>query len=249
MGIACWICGRLADTREHRIKKSDLVERFGKGPYLGANALAHVKGGRLRYIQGPDSELVRYQKNLCAACNNSLTQPFDKAYEQFVLWVMQNEALVIKRRVIDFEVVFGTDWLVKQRDLFKFFAKCLGCRIAEAGYSVPVDVTNLLGQTSFSTALYVTFQVNEDQLLLKAEDQGIGTQPLLRFEPITPADLPAYQCGNHYRWLTMMYWYNHYSLYPVGAKWIADAKFVYLGWYEPLTVEERADFLSKYNSS
>jgi hypothetical protein len=46
-----------------------------------------------------------------------------------------------------------------------------------------------------------------------------------------------------------MYWYNHYSLYPVGAKWIADAKFVYLGWYEPLTVEERADFLSKYNSS
>ena len=124
---ACWICGKPSETGEHRIKKSDLVDRFGKGPYRGADALVHVKEAKLRDLQGPDSRLVKFEKNLSPGyCNDSLTQPFDKAYEQFIRWVMQNEAEVLKRRVIDFEAVYGEAWENRQRDLFKYFAKCFG---------------------------------------------------------------------------------------------------------------------------
>jgi len=240
MGIGvCWICGKPSETGEHRIKKSDLVEKFGKGPYRGDHTLVHVKEGRFRDLQGPDSELVKYEKNLCAYCNNTLTQPFDKAYEAFISWLMQNEAEVLKRRVIDFERVYGSDWANKQLDLFKFFAKCFGCRLDEAGRAVPADVIELLGKDSFMTALYVTFQVNEDMLLLDAADRAIGTQPLFTHKKRSTGEEVGFQCGNHYSWLTIMYWYKHAPLEPVGAPWIANSKFLYLGWYEPLTPQQR----------
>src|ERR1019366_6324802 len=120
----CWICGKFSQTGEHRIKKSDLVERFGKGPYRGTDAPVHIKSGRIRDIQGPASALVKYDKNLCANCNNTFTQAFDKAYEGFIAWIAKNKSEVIKRRVIDFEVVYGSDWETKQRNLFRYFAKC-----------------------------------------------------------------------------------------------------------------------------
>ena len=67
----CWICGQPSETGEHRIKKSDLVQRFGKGPFRGGDTLVHVKAGRMRDLQGPDSKRVKYEKNLCAYCNNT----------------------------------------------------------------------------------------------------------------------------------------------------------------------------------
>ncbi len=241
----CWICGKPSATGEHRIKKSDLVERFGKGPYRGDDALVHVKEDRIRNLQGPDSNLVKYEKNLCAYCNNTFTQPFDRAYEEFIPWVMQNEAEVLKRRVIDFESVYGPDWANKQRDLFKFFAKCFGCWLDEAGRAVPADIIELLGKDDFKTEFYITFQVNEDQLLLDAADQAIGTQPLVAHKKPSTGEEIGFQCGNHYRWLTIMYWYNHFPLEPVGAAWTANSKFLYLGWYEPLTSEERTELVAK----
>ena len=158
---------------------------------------------------------------------------------------MQNEADVLKHRVIDFEEVYGADWENRQRDLFKFFAKCFGCRLDATGRSVPLDVLELLGKNIFETALYVTFQVNEDQLLLDATDQAIGTQALIAHKNRSTGVEVSFQCGNHYRWLTIMYWYNHFPLEPVGAPWIANSKFLYLGWYEPLSPEQRSEFAAK----
>ena len=240
----CWICGNSSETCEHCVKKSDLVERFGKGPYPGDSALVHVKEGRVRRMQGPDSKLVKYEKNLCAYCNNTLTQPFDNAYETFITRVMQIQIEVLKRRVIDFEVVYGADWANEQRHLFKYFAKSFGCRLDEVGRAVPPDVVELLGKDSFATVLYVTFQVNEDQLLLDEAHQGIGTLPLITYKKRSTGQEVGYQCGNYYRWLTVMYWYNHFPLEPVGAAWIANSKFLYLGWYEPLSPAECAELLA-----
>ena len=52
---------------------------------------------------------------------------------------------------------------------FKFFAKCLDCRLYEAGQPVPPDVIKVLGKDHFKTKLKVTFQINEDQLLPDAD--------------------------------------------------------------------------------
>jgi len=227
----CWMCGKPSKTAEHRIKSSDLVERFGKGPYCSDDALVHVKNGRRRDLQGQNSKLVKYEKNLCAYCNNTVTQPFDKAYEQFIPWVICNESEVLKRRVIDFEDIYGEDWTTKQRDLFKFFAKSFGCRIDEASRDVPRDIVDLMDKDSFETKLYVTLAVNEGQLLLDPEYQAIGTQDLIDYNNRSKGELVGYQCGSHYRWLTIMYWYNYFPLEPVGATWVANSKFLYLGWY------------------
>jgi hypothetical protein len=243
----CWICGGPSETAEHRIKKSDLVERFGKGPYAGERELFHIKKGRTQRLQGQDSKLVKYAKNLCGRCNNSLTQPFDFAYEEFISWTMANQESVLKHRVIDFEPVFGPIWERKQRDLFKYFAKCFGCRLDEAGRPVPRDVVDLLHKDSFTTALYVTFQVNED-LLLFPDGQSVGTEPLFVHKSVSTGDEFGFQCGNYYRWLTMMYWYQHRPLEPIGARWVADAKHVYLGWYEPLKPDERSRMIARVGS-
>ena len=222
----CWICQSISQTGEHRIKKSDLVERFGKGPYGGPDAPVHIKEGRIRDVQGPASKLVKYEKNLCANCNNTFTQPFDKAYEEFIAWIAKNRVEVISRRVIDLEVVYGSDWETKQRNLFKYFAKCLGCRLDETDRTVPKDVVELLKKDSFMTALYVTFQVNENA----RTEKGIGTFSLFADKKKSTGEETGFWCGHFYSWLTMKYWYNHFPLEPVGAAWIANSKFLYLGW-------------------
>jgi hypothetical protein len=234
----CWICGGSAETAEHRIKKSDLVHQYGKGPYHGTDAPRHFKEGRVRPIQGPDSGLIKYEKNLCSSCNNSFTRPFDLAYEQFVAWTMSHQQDVVAHRVIDFESVFGTDWENRQRDLFKFFAKCFGCRMNEAGRVVPRDVVDLLVKVSFTTALYVTFLVNEDFDELKIHN--VGTEPLFAHRDRLSGDEVGFQCGHSVGWLTIMYWYHHLPLEPVGARWIANSKHVYLGWHRPLRVAKGA---------
>lgn len=241
----CWICGKPSETGEHRIKKSDLIERFGRGPYRGDEALLQFKAGSVRHVQGPDSKLVKYEKNLCAYCNNTLSQPFDKAYEVFIPWVMRSEAEILGRRVIDFEAVYGAEWVDRQRDLFKFFAKCFGCRLNEAGMAVPRDVIELLGKNHFETALYVTFQINEDQVLLDAEYQAIGTWELVVHKKQSTGEMIGFQCGHYYRWFNIMYWYNFFPLEPIGASWIANSKFLYLGWYQPLTEEQRAGLITR----
>jgi hypothetical protein len=106
----CGICGQPSDTSEHRIKKSDLVQQYGTGPYRGTETLMHFKAGRVSKVQGPDSALVKYRKDLCGQCNSSFTKPFDLAYEQFIAWTMTNDEEVLRHRVIDFEPVFGHEW-------------------------------------------------------------------------------------------------------------------------------------------
>lgn len=82
----CWICGKIADSSEHKIKKSNLVKLWGKGPYKGDNALLRLKNSQQDAIQGPDSAILKFNKNLCHNCNSTRTQPFDNAYDEFIQW-------------------------------------------------------------------------------------------------------------------------------------------------------------------
>ena len=65
---SCWICGALADSREHKIKKSDLVRRHGNGPYKGT--VQHFNGKDSNNIPGPNSKILRtYPTNFCTHIN------------------------------------------------------------------------------------------------------------------------------------------------------------------------------------
>jgi hypothetical protein len=244
----CWICGNAADSREHVIKKTDLVRAYGKGSFSSASGPAHVKDGKISILQGPDSTRVKYQANLCQDCNGTFTQPFDSAYDRFVDWVFQNEESVLRSRFIDFQDVYGSDFDAPQRNLFKYFVKSFGCRLADAGKVVPLDLVTLPGQEQFSTALRVSFSVNEDILLMPTTMRNgfIGKGQLLawKIDALVNAGV-GYSFDEHLSWLFVHSWYGRASEPRTGSEWIANARVVYLGSITFWSAERRQEFLKK----
>lgn len=249
MSQACWICGAEADSAEHRLKKSDLVRVHGRGPYKGPTALSHVRGGKETLVQGPGSWIVKYSPSLCQHCNSTRTQPFDRAYDQFIDWIMKNnEGIVLHRRFIDFAEIYGSDWESRQLYLYKYFSKSFGCRLVDAGANVPADVVELIGKDRFRTGLRLTVAVNEDILLMSSKDRDgfIGKGDLLSWaSPHTQEVADGFTWNEHVSWLTICYWYNRFPDGSCGSTWVADSQFLYLGIIAPLDDDTRADFLKK----
>ena len=244
----CWICGAPAQSREHRLKRSDLVRAYGKGPYTGPSVPLHVRNGKLTRIQGPGSDTVKYSHSLCQTCNSASTQPFDRAYDTFVSWVQAHESNVLLSRMINFQDVYGANFETGQRNLFKYFVKSFGCRLFDAGLAVPRDLVDLLPLEGFRTALKLSMCVNEDVLLFPKETRWryIGKGELTGYASrSTPDSIQGYSWDENTSWLTICFWYAHPPVETFGAPWIADSQHVYLGSVSPLTPEARAGFVEK----
>lgn len=242
----CWICGAKSDSAEHRFKKADIVRAHGRGPYVGASALSHVRDGKASVVQGPSSKSLKYPPSLCRHCNTTYTQPFDRAYDALVSWTMANEEAVLRRRFIDFEEVYGVGWEDSQRDLYKYFTKSFGCRLVDASYSVPRDLVELLGLLTFRTRLRLTIAVNEDILLMSKSDRDgfIGKGDLFAPAPNSASgSTDSFAWNEHVSWLTIFYWYNCGPEGAYGSTWIADSKFVYLGSFAPLDEHTRNEYI------
>lgn len=248
----CWICGAPADSAEHRIKKADLVRAYGSGPYRGPCAPAHFRNGVVTAIQGPSSVKVRYLPSLCHGCNTAGTQPYDQAYDRLISWILENEPLVLKKRFINFKEVYGTSFEEGQRALFKYFVKSFGCRLVDAGASVPQDLIDLFPQKAFRTGLKITFSVNEDILLFPEDTRSsfIGKGDLgVSCSKTDRSDFNGYFWSEHVSWFTIFYWYNMWPEGDLGSTWIANAQYVYLGSASPLSSDQRAEFLRKLIAS
>ena len=251
----CWICKQVADSAEHRVKKSDLVNLHGSGSYKGEDALVLIREGKVFPIQGPNSKVVKYKKNLCAKCNNDFSQPFDKAYESFAAYLLQNEDIILKRRFVDFKDVYGDKFEVGQRNLYKYFVKSFGCRLANDGYPIPEDLPALLPKRRFRTRLRITFSVHEDFLLPPEGIKILGNGPLMTLFPLQetrPTWLERwrakkygkirpleYRCSENFKWLYVWCWYNIPPEGRLGSTWIADSQYIYLGSHEVLLDEEK----------
>ena len=247
----CWICGKPAETAEHKVKKSLLVALHGKGPYKGDDAMSHVKDLKAHDLQGPNSDRVKYSACLCADCNNRRTQPFDFAYDQFFQFVIKHEETILKHRVIDFGDVYGASFEIGQRNLFKYFVKLFGCDLAHGGFPIPHDLRLLLDQDQFLTCLSITFAVNEDKLLLPGpagRPVGIGDLNT-SYRNLSHKDDPKYRWHTYFSFLHTFYWYFIEPDGPYGAKWIADSRYLYLGSYYSLTPEQRDDIKKRIEQS
>ncbi len=102
----CWICDNAATTREHVNKKTDVKEMFGSGTFKNVMKHDYDNGIKIK-IQSPDSQLLKYSKNLCATCNNQRTQPHDFAYTQFAVYVRDNFSELKKSLLINTNNIFG----------------------------------------------------------------------------------------------------------------------------------------------
>lgn len=227
----CWICGDPATTSEHKIKKSDLARVHGRGSaFVAANLNYKRSDDSVVILQGPDSKWLKWPNVLCAPCNNQKTQPFDRAYEDFIEYADANRRELMTTRQVDFSVVYGGVWRERQRDLFKYFTKALGCKIADVAESVPVDLSDLLFQEQFQTALWVCIAVNEDELQKSDSDQTLLRTGNLIFNG-DRAEKPRYASAYFYRWLVFTFWYGWGPFGPVGGRWCADTQYLHLGSY------------------
>lgn len=136
--VKCWICGGVANSREHKFKRSDLVRSSatwapGDRPYF-------VGSGGRRRIPSADSRIATFGKVLCGDCNSARTQPFDRAYEVFSEWVNSANHNIMAMPQLDFSCIYGADFETAVLNLQKYFVKHLGCRLASDHYQIPAGL-------------------------------------------------------------------------------------------------------------
>ncbi|MGY4399877.1 hypothetical protein [Bradyrhizobium sp. USDA 3315] len=144
----CWICGKLADSREHIFKSRDLRRLFEQDGYEFENQPFHFGKDAPRRIPGPKSRLMKYAPSLCGDCNSNKTAACDRAYDLLSDWLDQSQEDG-GRSVLPLQEIFGVDHQEEIRNLLRYFAKSLGCRIRDANahmsalFPNPVSCKNL----------------------------------------------------------------------------------------------------------
>ncbi|MCC3289818.1 hypothetical protein [Arthrobacter sp. zg-Y1110] len=144
----CWWCGKPGDSGEHKVKKTDLRRIFtnkkeSESIFLSPTAVE--TNSKLRIMQGPDSKLIKFPNILCKVCNNAQSQPFDRAYTDFIAYYARHRERIMDERSIDFRKIYGrSTWRREVLHLSKYLLKHAGCRIAEQGFKVNESVAAFL---------------------------------------------------------------------------------------------------------
>lgn len=233
----CWICEEnVADTSEHALKRSDIVRAYGKSSYhnLKGKQPIHFKNGKQTKLQGANSDVIKNPKDLCKQCNNTLSQPYDRAYDKFIEYVVNNSELILERRFIDFAEIYGEDFPTQQSNLFKYFIKSFGCRIyANPDFNVPQDLISIIRNnlTHFSTGLKITMSIKNEVInyLGKHCFDFIGKSELLYYNSEDYPNQFGFSFSEHIGW----FFINYFYLTPInersGVEWISDRKVIFIG--------------------
>ena len=156
----CWICGELANTGEHKIKKSLLNDIFKKN--FDIKSLQHFKNGKFTTLQGANSKKIQYLNSLCTICNNHKTQVFDFAFDKFFKYIKNNHKTIFKTKMIDFSVIYGNNYNLESINLFKYFVKIFGCDLRDNNLKVPIDSVDFLNNKSSRVNLTIGFSIKDD---------------------------------------------------------------------------------------
>jgi hypothetical protein len=136
--LNCWICAKVADTREHKFKKSDLIR--SSTTWAPDDLPYFIGSGGRRRIPSANSRLATFGKVLCGDCNSARTQPFDRAYEAFSTWVNNAGETIMTMDKLDFTVIYGPNFQPSVLDLQKYFLKHFGCKLASDHYHIPAGL-------------------------------------------------------------------------------------------------------------
>ncbi|MBN9200140.1 MAG: hypothetical protein J0H70_01960 [Microbacterium chocolatum] len=148
----CWWCGSAADSREHKWKKSEIKAMYGPATSENYPLMWFGDDSKPKAIQGPDSDLMKFEKSLCKNCNNSRSQPFDLTYDQWIGYLRANYDQIIESRTIDLRDVVHVAESDFRLNLAKYFAKHIGCRVADNAGKVPASLIAFLNGDSDSSA-------------------------------------------------------------------------------------------------
>ena len=227
----CWICGAPANSAEHSVKRSDIFRLFGRGPYTKGNRLLKkTEDGTRTVVQGPGSRHLTFENVICQPCNNTLTQPFDLAYDVFMDYVVANANSVLRERRIDLRRVFGVCGHKQYKNLFRYFVKSLGCRIADANRAVPADLSSAMRGGPLPSTLALTFCVNEPLAAISSSLQKIAKVHRLAgtLDTLTKTHVD-FVWDYSYGWLTIAFRYNRQPDPALGEVWSGSFRHLVLG--------------------
>jgi hypothetical protein len=150
----CWWCQkRTATTGEHKYKAADLTRMMGDDYLIWGDDT-----GRIHEIRGKSGiqrdryKVVKFPKSMCDTCNNTRSQPFDRAYDVFSNYLFTNRHLRLLPGV-DFRAVYGATWERDALNLARYYGKHFGCQMVKTGVAVPQSLRDFLdGGTDMADA-------------------------------------------------------------------------------------------------
>jgi hypothetical protein len=194
-----------------------MTREFGPGPYVGDSGVVRGFGETLRPVQGPGSDELKFERVLCATCNNARSQPFDRAYDTFVTFVANNEGSILQSRRFRFSDVYGSSWRSARENLAKYYVKHVGCRLAQDGIKVEQPILDYLdGRSKILAGLEMTFEIRTDIVALfehsrlHGEDFGgaLWMGDLYCMYSPSTGSIDEVQGFVGYRWLRLNYLYD-----------------------------------------
>ena len=133
----CWWCHAAADSREHRVKRTQLARLMGDHDHL-----IFESGGYSTRLNSVRSRPILFPKIMCQKCNNQRSAPFDKAYDIFIARVWEDAEFFREKKWFIWSDVF--DSAPEVGDLCRYYIKNIACRIAEIGFDVPNELVAFL---------------------------------------------------------------------------------------------------------
>lgn len=122
----CWICGSVADTREHMSKASDIKNNFGhvtEAAPIYLNSLS----GKNRLIKSLKSDNLKYPKSLCEKCNTARSGPYDRAWERFIGWASTHKPPLEIEDIVWTRRIFPNDPATSMLHVYLYLLKAFGC--------------------------------------------------------------------------------------------------------------------------
>lgn len=224
---SCWWCGGDARTGEHKFKKADLIRYFGRGPYHGEGSIVRGIEGKLRKVQGPNSDEAKFDKNLCAECNNAKSQPFDRSYDRFVAFFHDHEGKILEERKFCFSEIYGEEWPTEVASLYKYLVKHICCRLAEAKIRIHPNIIAFLNDEGPFQNLKIGFEIREDILAMEKKNDEIGISngsfwmgDLMYMK--TSGAMSEASSFLGIRWLRINYVYDEAIIYPSNVEWAKE---------------------------
>lgn len=224
---SCWICGDIATTGEHLLKKTDVITVFGD-KFSKRVVRTDLYGNDKILVQSPNSKALKFQNNLCAKCNNERTQPYDRAYVMFANYIRSNLREITRKLEINTNLVFGKrNAKEQQKYLFRYFVKAFGCRLHDAGQSVPQVLKDILIRENYGNTYRVSVCLNSEKL------DGLSIFPLEGDRNACGIPIDYYWAQDN-GWFTIVHAYNRQVPYKYGDEWFGKSKKVVVGKWSDL---------------
>ncbi|MCV9385393.1 hypothetical protein [Reichenbachiella ulvae] len=172
----CWLCNQEgALTGEHKFKRTDIKKAL---EHEGTKLIYHQNEvPRKTPLQSDNSDNLKFEKLLCNKCNGTLSQPFDKAYEQFISYVLSNFESITRNGHIDFNEIFDEKVYENQLNVIRYYYKHFCCRLAQNSINIDTALIKFLRGAKRTEKLFVHFEIRADSwaILEKLKKEGEPT--------------------------------------------------------------------------